>query len=151
MNGADGVQKAQEIKPSLIILDMSMPVMNGLEAARALKVLMPLVPLLMFTNNAGGILEQRLALKDDQGEITGAINCFYDVTERKRAEEALRQSVTERIRAEEDLRLANEELESMVQKRTAALRHLSAKLMRSQDEEHRRIARNLHDSLRTEE
>lgn len=57
VNGADGVQKAQEIKPSLIILDMSMPVMNGLEAARALKLLMPLVPLLMFTNNAGGILE----------------------------------------------------------------------------------------------
>jgi CheY-like chemotaxis protein len=35
--GADGVQNAQEIKPSLIILDLSMPVMNGLVAARALK------------------------------------------------------------------------------------------------------------------
>lgn len=57
VNGAEGVQKAQELKPNLIILDMSMPVMNGLEAARALKLLMPLVPLLMFTNNAGGILD----------------------------------------------------------------------------------------------
>jgi CheY-like chemotaxis protein len=57
VNGADGVKKAKEIKPNLIILDMSMPVMNGLEAARALKVLMPLVPLLMFTNNPGGILD----------------------------------------------------------------------------------------------
>jgi signal transduction histidine kinase len=105
---------------------------------------------------------------DDQGEITGAINCFYDVTERQRAEEALRESVTERQRAEEalresvterqraeealwesetQLRLANEKLESLVQRRTATLRHLSAKLMRLQDEEHRRIARNLHDSL----
>lgn len=46
------MQKAQELKPSLIILDLSMPVMNGLEAARALKRLMPHVPLLMFTNNA---------------------------------------------------------------------------------------------------
>jgi len=93
-------------------------------------------------------------LKDERGEITGAINCFYDVTTRKQVEEALRRSVTERERAEEalreneaQLRLANEKLESVVQKRTASLRHLSAKLMRSQDEEHRRIARNLHDSL----
>jgi CheY-like chemotaxis protein len=56
-NGAEGVQKAQEAKPGLIILDLSMPVMNGLEAARELKVLMPQVPLLMFTNNAAGIVE----------------------------------------------------------------------------------------------
>ena len=29
-------------------------------------------------------------LKNEQGEITGAINCFYDITERKQAEEQLR-------------------------------------------------------------
>jgi CheY-like chemotaxis protein len=57
-NGAEGVQKAQEVKPSLIILDLSMPVMNGLDAAQELKVLMPHVPLLMFTNNPGWIVEK---------------------------------------------------------------------------------------------
>jgi two-component system chemotaxis response regulator CheY len=57
-NGAEGVQKAQEVKPSLIILNLSMPVMNGLDAARELKVLMPHVPLLMFTNNPGWIVEK---------------------------------------------------------------------------------------------
>ena len=72
-------------------------------------------------------------LTDERGEVIGAINCFYDVTERKKAEK--------------DLRLANEELESVVEKRTASLRRLSIQLMRSQDDERRRIARNLHDSL----
>lgn len=58
VDGAEGVQKAQAEKPDLIILDLSMPVMNGLDAARELKVLMPHVPLLMFTNNAGGVMEK---------------------------------------------------------------------------------------------
>jgi len=35
-----------------------MPLMNGLEAARALKSTMPQVPLLMFTNNAGAAADE---------------------------------------------------------------------------------------------
>jgi CheY-like chemotaxis protein len=56
-NGAEAVQRAQELNPALIILDMSMPVTNGLEAARVLKQLMPQIPLLMFTNHVGTIIE----------------------------------------------------------------------------------------------
>lgn len=56
-DGAEGVQKAQAEKPDLIILDLSMPVMNGLEAARKLKTLLPQVPLLLFTNSPGGTVE----------------------------------------------------------------------------------------------
>ena len=57
-NGAEGVEKAQQVKPSLIILDLTMPVMNGLEAARRLKALMPHIPLLLFTNHAGRMMEK---------------------------------------------------------------------------------------------
>lgn len=57
-NGARAVEKAQELHPHLVVLDLAMPVMDGLEAARKLKMLMPSLPLLMFTNNVGAILEQ---------------------------------------------------------------------------------------------
>jgi signal transduction histidine kinase len=49
--------------------------------------------------------------------------------------------------AEEALQRSHESLERQVVERTATLRQLSASLMRSQDEERRRIARELHDSL----
>ena len=49
-NGKDAVEKAEEIQPNLVVLDLSMPVMNGLEVARILKKLMPEVPLIMFTS-----------------------------------------------------------------------------------------------------
>ena len=49
--------------------------------------------------------------------------------------------------AREFLRSNQERLESEVAKRTNALRQLSAKLLRAQDEERRRLARELHDSM----
>jgi signal transduction histidine kinase len=53
-------------------------------------------------------------LKNEQGEITGAINCFYDVTERKRSERELHD-------AKVQLQDHAQHLETLVQERTAAL------------------------------
>jgi DNA-binding NarL/FixJ family response regulator len=36
-DGREAIEKAQQLKPDLVVLDLSMPVMNGLEAARELK------------------------------------------------------------------------------------------------------------------
>jgi CheY-like chemotaxis protein len=33
-SGKVAIEKAQELRPDLIVLDLSMPVMNGFEAAR---------------------------------------------------------------------------------------------------------------------
>ena len=57
-DGQEGIDKAKELGPDLIILDLSMPRLNGLEAARILSKTMPKVPLLMFSAHTGHIVEE---------------------------------------------------------------------------------------------
>ena len=57
-NGKDAIEKAQGVQPNLIVLDLSMPVMNGLEAAKVLSNQMPSVPLIMYTSFQTHHLEQ---------------------------------------------------------------------------------------------
>jgi DNA-binding NarL/FixJ family response regulator len=58
VDGEDGIAKAQDLHPDLIVLDMAMPKMNGLEAARRLNQIMPSVPLLMYSAFADKFMER---------------------------------------------------------------------------------------------
>ena len=55
-DGRDAINRALELNPDLIVLDLSMPVMGGLETAPHLKRLLPAVPIVMFTNFDGNRL-----------------------------------------------------------------------------------------------
>ena len=48
-NGQEAVEMAQVLHPDLILMDLSMPVMNGIEAACELKRLMPMTPIIVFS------------------------------------------------------------------------------------------------------
>jgi DNA-binding NarL/FixJ family response regulator len=48
-SGEEGIEVAKQIKPDVIILDLSMPVMNGLEAAPQLRKLFPKTPIILYT------------------------------------------------------------------------------------------------------
>ena len=61
-NGKEAIAKARELHPDLIVLDLSMPVMNGLDAARELKRLMPTVPLIMYSAFGDTFMEQQARL-----------------------------------------------------------------------------------------
>ena len=65
----------------------------------------------------------------------------------RRRQYEIRDHLEKRRLTEEALRSARDFLESLVEERTAALRRLSAQLLRVQDDERRRIARELHDSV----
>jgi DNA-binding NarL/FixJ family response regulator len=49
VNGAEAIEKASVLHPDLIILDLSMPQMNGVEVASLLKPRMPHIPVIIYT------------------------------------------------------------------------------------------------------
>jgi PAS domain S-box-containing protein len=72
-------------------------------------------------------------IRDQHGEIIKWYGICADIHSSKLLEQSMRETAAE--------------LERMVDERTAALRRLSVRLMTMQDEERRRIARELHDGL----
>lgn len=53
INGEEAVAKAEELKPDLIILDVTMPVLDGFGAAREIRKRMSEVPILFYSMNDG--------------------------------------------------------------------------------------------------
>jgi DNA-binding NarL/FixJ family response regulator len=51
-DGMEGVQKAQELQPDLILLDISLPKLNGIEMARKVRKLVPKAKILFLSSNA---------------------------------------------------------------------------------------------------
>ena len=54
-NGADAIEKAKQLRPDLVLLDLTMPIMTGTEAAPILKRMMPQVKIILFTMHADGM------------------------------------------------------------------------------------------------
>jgi DNA-binding NarL/FixJ family response regulator len=48
-NGLEAVQMAAKQHPDLVVMDMSMPVMNGIEAAQRIKKIMPAVLIVLLS------------------------------------------------------------------------------------------------------
>ena len=56
-NGQQAVSKAEEQRPDVVILDLSMPVMNGLQACREIKRMLPSVPVFLYSLQDSSSLE----------------------------------------------------------------------------------------------
>jgi len=51
-DGLEGVQRAEELQPDLILLDISLPKLNGIEVARKVRKLVPKAKILFLSSNA---------------------------------------------------------------------------------------------------
>jgi two-component system, chemotaxis family, chemotaxis protein CheY len=48
-SGRSGIRQFQKLKPDLVLIDLAMPDINGIEAAKRMSVLNPKTPLILFT------------------------------------------------------------------------------------------------------
>jgi DNA-binding NarL/FixJ family response regulator len=72
-NGREAVRLAQELRPDLVVLDVTMPEMNGLEATRAIRSSVPGTEVILLTvHDSDQLLDQAMSagargyvLKDD--------------------------------------------------------------------------------------
>jgi PAS domain S-box-containing protein len=102
-------------------------------------------------------------LKNERGEITGAINCFYDITERQLAAETQRRievlatsnqelslEIAQRKAVEAALKKSERHYTRLLEKSDLMqeqLRQLSRQILSTQEEERREISRELHDVI----
>jgi two-component system, chemotaxis family, chemotaxis protein CheY len=48
-NGRDAIDAVTRLQPDLVVLDFSMPVMNGLDAAKILRARTPTLPVILYS------------------------------------------------------------------------------------------------------
>ena len=72
-NGREAIEKALLLQPALIVTDLSMPLMNGLEETRILRTLMPSVPVIIFSAHIDSFMA-----KEAQRAGASAVVCKSD-------------------------------------------------------------------------
>ena len=68
-NGRVAVQKARAESPDLIILDISMPVLDGFAAAKQIRTFLPTVPILFLSMHDGAGAVEQAKLVGAQGFV----------------------------------------------------------------------------------
>ncbi len=159
--GSEALRLAAQ-SPDLITLDLNLPDVDGFEVCRRLKSdpLTAHIPILHISatfvdpehrvRGLDGGADAYLAEPISSDELLATVGALLRM---KQAEREARLQSAEAEKARQELKKAHDELEMRVHQRTAELaekseeiRQLTGRLLKSQDDERRRLARELHDS-----
>lgn len=159
--GAEALRLADQA-PDLITLDLNLPDVDGFEVCRRLKANPKTahIPILHISatfvdpehrvKGLEGGADAYLAEPISGDELLATVGALLRM---KQAEREARLQSAEAEKARWELKKAHDELEMRVQERTTELaikaqeiRELTGRLLKSQDDERRRLARELHDS-----
>ena len=150
-NGVDAVAAARELNPDLVLTDVMMPGLDGFGVLRAIRenpATKP-KPVILLSARAGeeSRVEGLQAGADDYlvkpftaRELLARVGAHLKMARIRQESGELEKS----LRAELELRV--KERTGDLERAEAGLRALSGRLLQAQDEERRRIARELHDS-----
>jgi DNA-binding NarL/FixJ family response regulator len=69
VNGQEAIEKALELRPDLIILDINMPILSGICAAKEIKVRLPQTLILLFTMHQNNQLVREARVLGVQGFV----------------------------------------------------------------------------------
>ena len=70
VNGKEAIEKAKELRPDLVILDITMPVLNGFDAAREILKILPQTLILMLSTHLTNQLVAQAKSSGAKGYVT---------------------------------------------------------------------------------
>jgi len=70
VNGKEAIEKAKELRPELVILDITMPVLNGFDAAREILKILPDTLIIMLSTHLTNQLVAQAKSSGAKGYVT---------------------------------------------------------------------------------
>jgi DNA-binding NarL/FixJ family response regulator len=70
VNGKEAIEKAKELRPDLVILDITMPVLNGFDAAREILKILPKTLIIMLSTHLTNQLVAQAKSSGAKGYVT---------------------------------------------------------------------------------